>query len=286
MADILVIGSGVMGRGIAASFARGGAQTRILSRDPSRLADLPAGVTAIARLPEAPPDLIVESIPEQRELKIAAYRDVEAAYPAGVPLASNTSALDLEDLASALERPQCFLAIHYFMPADVTPLVEVAPVAATDPAIVPQAVKLLEQAGKRCIVLKRAVPGLLINRLQHAILHEAYQLIDQGVTSAADVDLVARELLGPRMSLTGLIEQKDLSGLDTHAWAQRALVPELGLSREPARCLQELFEHGHLGIKSGRGFYDWSRRDGQAYKAASARKLAQLLAYLDELRAQ
>ncbi len=286
MADIIVIGSGVMGRGIAASFAQGGARTRILSRDPSRLEDLPPGVTAIAGLPAAPPDLIVESIPEQRELKVAAYRDVEAAYPAGVPLASNTSALDLEDLASALARPQFFLAIHYFMPADVTPLVEVAPVAATDPAAVTTAVRLLEQAGKRCIVLKRAVPGLLINRLQHAILHEAYQLIDQGVTSAADVDLVARELLGPRMCLTGLIEQKDLSGLDTHAWAQRALVPKLGLGREPARCLQELFEHGHLGVKTGRGFYDWSRRDAQAYKAASARKLAQLLAYLDELRAR
>lgn len=285
MADIIVIGSGVMGRGIAASFAQGGARTRILSRDPSRLADLPAGVSATGRLPRTPPDLIVESIPEQRELKVAAYRDVEAAYPAGVPLASNTSALDLEDLASALARPQFFLAIHYFMPADVTPLVEVAPVAATDPAVVPRAVALLEQSGKRCIVLKRAVPGLLINRLQHAILHEAYQLIDQGVTTAADVDLVARELLGPRMCLTGLIEQKDLSGLDTHAWAQRALVPELGLSPEPARCLQDLFEQGHLGVKTGRGFYDWSRRDGQAYKAASARKLAQLLAYLDELRA-
>jgi 3-hydroxybutyryl-CoA dehydrogenase len=286
MADILVIGSGVMGRGIAASFASGGARTRILSRDPSRLKSLPAGVTAVGSLPAQPPDLIVESIPEQRELKVACYREVEAAYPAGVPLASNTSALDLEDLASAIERPQFFLAIHYFMPADVTPLVEVAPVAATDPAVVPKAVALLEQSGKRCIVLRRAVPGLLINRLQHAILHEAYQLIDQGVASAADVDLVGRELLGPRMCLTGLIEQKDLSGLDTHAWAQRALVPQLGLAREPARCLQELFEAGHLGIKTGRGFYDWSRRDGQAYKAASARKLAQLLAYLDELRAK
>ncbi|MFZ5556458.1 MAG: 3-hydroxyacyl-CoA dehydrogenase family protein [Pseudomonadota bacterium] len=286
MADILVIGSGVMGRGIAASFARGGARTRIVSRDPSRLKDLPAGVGAIARLPAEVPDLIVESIPEQRELKVACYREVEAAYPGGVPLASNTSALDLEDLASALSRPRFFLSIHYFMPADVTPLVEVAPVAATDPALVPKAVKLLEQSGKRCIVLKRAVPGLLINRLQHAILHEAYQLIDQGVATAADVDRVARELLGPRMSLTGLIEQKDLSGLDTHAWAQRALVPELGLSREPARCLQDLFAAGHLGIKTGRGFYDWRDRDGPAYKAASARKLEKLLAYLDALRAE
>jgi 3-hydroxybutyryl-CoA dehydrogenase len=63
-------------------------------------------------------------------------------------------------------------------------------------------------------------------------------------------------------------------------------VPELGLSREPARCLQDLFEQGHLGIKTGRGFYDWRQRDGQAYKAAAARKLGKLLAYLDALRAE
>ena len=131
--------------------------------------------------------------------------------------------------------------------------------------------------------LKRAVPGLLINRLQHAILHEAYYLIDQGVATAEEIDRCAREMLAPRMCITGLIEQKDISGLDTHALAQRALVPVLHHGDKPGRALQDLYEAGHLGIKTGKGFYDWSGKDPEQVKAEAGRKLSELLAYLKQL---
>jgi 3-hydroxybutyryl-CoA dehydrogenase len=89
-------------------------------------------------------------------------------------------------------------------------------------------------------------------------------------------------MLAPRMCITGLIEQKDISGLDTHALAQRALVPVLHHGDQPRRALQDLYAAGHLGIKSGKGFYDWSGKDPDRVKAEAARKLTELLAYLKQ----
>ena len=282
--DVLVVGSGVMGRGIAKSFAVAGISSAIFSRNASKVTGVDPRVALLDKLPQQAPALVVESVPEEKELKFACYAAIESAYAGAPVLASNTSGIDLEALAQPLKYPQRFIGMHYFMPADVNTMVEVAPVRATEPAAVDTAVRLLEAAGRNLVRLKRAVPGLLINRLQHAILHEAYYLIDQGVATAAEIDRCAREMLAPRMCITGLIEQKDISGLDTHALAQRALVPVLHHGDKPGRALQDLYEAGHLGIKTGKGFYDWSGKDPDQVKAEAGRKLAELLAYLKQQR--
>jgi 3-hydroxybutyryl-CoA dehydrogenase len=280
--QVLVIGSGVMGRGIAKGFAAAGIPTAIFSRNAATVTGVDQRVVLLDRLPQEAPKLVIESIPEKMELKLECYAAIEAAYAGGPVLASNTSALDLEALARPLKHPGRFLGIHYFMPADVNIIVEVAPVRETSPAATDTAVRLLEAAGKSVVRLKRAVPGLLINRLQHAILHEAYYLIDEGVATAEEIDRCAREMLAPRMCITGLIEQKDISGLDTHALAQQALVPVLHHGDQPRRALQDLYAAGHLGIKTGKGFYDWSGKDPDRVKAEAARKLTELLAYLKQ----
>ena len=280
--DVLVVGSGVMGRGIAKSFAAAGITCAILTRNAAKVAGVDPRVAVLDKLPPDAPQLVIESVPEEKELKFACYAAIESAY-AGVPvLASNTSGIDLELLAQPLKYPKRFIGMHYFMPAEVNTMVEVAPVKATEPAAVDTAVRLLEAAGRSLVRLNRALPGLLINRLQHAILHEAYYLIDQGVASAEEIDRCAREMLAPRMCITGLIEQKDISGLDTHALAQRALVPALHHGDQPGRALQDLYEAGHLGIKTGKGFYDWSGKDPDRVKAEAGRKLTDLLAYLKQ----
>ena len=282
--EVLVIGSGVMGRGIAKSFAAAGVSSAIYSRNAARVTGIDPRIALLDKLPQEAPALVIESVPEEKELKFACYAAIESAYAGAPVLASNTSGIDLEALAQPLKHPKRFLGIHYFMPADVNTMVEVAPVKATDPAAVDTAVRLLEAAGRNLVRLKRAVPGLLINRLQHAILHEAYYLIDEGVASAEEIDRCAREMLAPRMCITGLIEQKDISGLDTHALAQRALVPVLHHGDKPRRALQDLYEAGHLGIKTGKGFYDWSGKDPDQVKAEAGRKLTELLAYLKQQR--
>ena len=279
---VLIYGYGVMGRGVAKTFAEAGFTTLVKSRRAGALADLPAGVTAVERLPQTPPDLVIEFVPEDPKVKQAVYAELEAAYPDGPLIASGTSGLDLVELSRRMKRRERFLGIHYFMPADVAPVVEVMAGLATSREDVDRVADALRRTGKEPVVLYKPIVGFLVNRLQHAILHEAYYLIDEGVATAEEIDRCAREMLAPRMCITGLIEQKDISGLDTHALAQRALVPALHHGDQPRRVLQDLYAAGHLGIKSGKGFYDWSGKDPNQVKAEAARKLAELLAYLKQ----
>ena len=279
---VLVAGLGTMGRGIAAAFARGGHRTMILTRNPAKATALAAGVTVVGDLPVEAPDLIVETIPEEIELKHVFNRRVEAAYDGQPILVTNTSGLSVQALADPLKHPERYASLHYFQPADVVPLVELAAVRETDPAVLEAVGKAVARCGQRALVLRQAPPGLLINRLQHAILHEAYHLIEQGICTAAEVDAAAREMLGPRMCVTGLIEQKDLSGLDTHALAQAAIVPHLSHSAVPSPVVQEKYRAGDLGVKTGKGFYDWRDRDVPAYQAKTRAKLQRLLKILAE----
>ena len=281
---VLVAGSGVMGRGIALTFARAGLKTGILSRDPDAVSGVDPDIKVLGDLPEAAPELIVETIPEIIDLKLALNARIEAAYHGAAIIASNTSSLPLQKLADALRYPEKFCGMHYFQPADVTPVVEVAAVAQSNSATIERAVAVLRQAGKLPITLSEPIDGLLINRLQQALYHEAYDMIERGICSAEDVDLAAKQLLGPRMSVTGMIEQKDLSGLDTHALAQRELIPTLHLAREPSALVQRKFAANHLGAKTGTGFYDWRGMDVAAYRQKTGALLTQVLALLDNNR--
>ncbi len=223
-------------------------------------------------------------MPELVELKDALNQQIEAKYAGAPILASNTSGLSLQRLAEPLRHPERFCGIHYFQPADIAPMVEIARVAETSDDVMARAIELVEASGKMVIVLNEPVPGLLINRLQHAILHEAYHLIERGITTAADVDRAAKHLLGPRMSVTGLIEQKDLSGLDTHALAQAAIVPHLHHGAAPSRVIMDKHADERLGTKTGTGFYDWRETDISDYRAWSSGLLTRLLEFLDASR--
>ena len=147
-----------------------------------------------------------------------------------------------------------------------------------------RAVELLGRAGKYPIVLAEPIQGLLINRLQHAILNEAYHLIERGICTAADIDVAGKLLLGPRMSVTGLIEQKDLSGLDTHALAQQELVPDLHHEGKASQVIVGKYTSNRLGTKTGTGFYDWRRMDVDGYRANTSGLMTEVLELLDSSR--
>ena len=277
---VMVVGYGTMGRGIVASFAGAGFRTTVLSRNPARIGDLPPGAEAVDAPPGDAPDLIIEAVPETMAIKRELLARMEAAYGGAPILASNTSSLPLDELAGELDMPARFIGVHYMHPADVLPMVEVIRTSQTGDETLARTVAALERTGKTSIVLNRPVVGFLINRLQHAILHEAYYLISEGVVTAKDVDDVANWLLGPRMSVIGLIRQKDISGLEVHALVQRGLVPELCHSAESQPAIQRKFENGQFGIKTGVGFYDWRGTDVRAYRSRAAEKLARLFAVL------
>lgn len=283
---VLVAGYGVMGRGIAKSFAERGFETWVLSRRAKSLTDLPKGVTAVDALPQAVPDLVVETVEEEVPRKHEIYRAIEQAYPAHVIVGTNTSGLGLDELSAAFRAPERFCGIHYFQPADVFPMVEVIAGPKMPRAMVDRVADAIRRCGKEPIVQMRAVPGFLINRLQHAILHEAYHLISTGVCTPHEVDLVAKWMLGPRMCVTGLIEQKDISGLTIHAKAQQAIVPHLAHDRTPNPWVQQMIAGGDLGLKTGRGFYDWSDCDAKAVAEQASQRVQAVLAFLEQMQAK
>jgi len=281
--SVLIAGAGSIGAGVARSFAKSGFTIHVLSRNPGRLREALAGVDIVDELPAAPPDLIVESFPEFAELKRRLYRDLEDAY-GGVPiLASNSSGLPLEELMQGLRYPQQFLGTHYLYPADASEFVEVMRTGKTSDAAVARVLAALRRCEKTPMLLNRPVIGALVNRLQHALLHEAYYLIEEGIVSAEQVDDIARKLLAPRMCVTGLLLQKDISGLDTHALAQRTIVPHLCHDKTPSRSLQALYRDGHLGLKTGKGFYDWSKADPAHIRATANENVAKIIALMKEL---
>jgi 3-hydroxybutyryl-CoA dehydrogenase len=278
---VLIYGYGVMGRGVAKTFADAGFTTLVKSSRAGKLAGLPAKVTATERLPDKAPDLVIEFVPEDARLKQAVYAEVEAAYGANTPLvATGTSGLDLVELSRKMKRRERFLGVHYFMPADVAPVVEVMAGLATPREDVDGVADALRRTGKEPVVLYKPIVGFLINRLQHAILHEAYYLIEAGVASAEDIDHAVRRMLAPRMCLNGLIQQKDISGLKIHADAQESIVPKLFHNAVPNPMLQTMVALGRTGLSAGKGFYDWSGCDAEAVRRQASSQLAKLLEFL------
>ena len=280
--SVMVVGYGAMGRGIVSSFAGAGFSTAVLTRNRSRLIDLPPGATAFQKLPVESPDLIIEAIPEVMALKKDLLDRIEKTYGDRPILASNTSSLPLDKMANNLRYPERFIGIHYMHPAESLPMVEVIRVSQTSDCTLKLVKEALKKTNKECIILSKPIVGFLINRLQHALLHEAYYLIEEGIVEAKDIDNFAKWMFGPRMCVTGLIEQKDISGLDTHALAQKGIIPHLNLSREPSRIVQDLYERGDLGVKTGRGFYDWKNRDIASHKARTSKKLRELIKLLKD----
>jgi 3-hydroxybutyryl-CoA dehydrogenase len=278
---VMIVGYGAMGSGIARSFAEAGFETTVMSRDPGRYGAV-AGIAFVADVPSPAPDLVIEAVPEVMETKIALLRRLEEACGDETILASNTSGLDLQAIADAAARPERVVGAHYMHPADVMPMVELIRVRQTSDDVFARTKAALEATGKQTLDLQKPVIGFLINRLQHALYHEAYHLMQTGVAGVEEIDAVARNLLGPRMSVTGMLEQKDLSGLDVHARAQQSIVPELCHSATSHKVIQDKLANGELGIKTGTGFYDWRGRDVEARKREAAAKIAKVLAVLAE----
>jgi len=271
-----------MGRGIVKLFARGGFQVTVFSRNLARLTDLPDGVTAVSELPTDAPDLVMENYPEDLAVKQALFSRLEAVYGEHPVWSSNTSGLDLTELAAPLSHKRNFIGVHYLQPADAYPLAEVVRIRETTDETVVRVVDALRRVGQDAVVLNEPVVGFLFNRLQHALLHEAYHMMEQGWVTAEDIDKYARLAFGPRMCVTGIIEQKDIGGLDVNAAAQRSIIPHLYHSPEPVRLVQDMAARGDHGVKTGKGFYDWSGVDLDAFRRRAAKKTRKILATVQD----
>lgn len=281
--SVLIVGYGVMGRGVSATFAAAGFDTMIKSSRAAELTDLPAGVTASVDFPPDAPDLVIEFVPEDVAIKQQVFAGVEAAWPDDdVIIATGTSGMSLDVLAATLDKPRLFTGIHYFMPADTTAVAEVMAGPGAPAEVVDAVADAVRRTGKEIVTLYKPIVGFLINRLQHIILHEAYYLVEEGVATPADIDMAARKMLAPRMCLNGLIEQKDTSGLEIHALAQRSIVPELHPIDTPNPLIQDMVARGEVGLSAGKGFYDWDGCDVDLVRKQSSERLRKLSTFLDD----
>jgi 3-hydroxybutyryl-CoA dehydrogenase len=201
-------------------------------------------------------ELVLEAIIEDVEAKKTLFDRLCTYVGDDAVVASNTSYLDVFSLAPAALQER-LVVTHYFNPPYLVPLVEIVGGPETDPTIVPQVRDWLESMGLVPVVLRRFIPGFIVNRLQRAIGREVLYMIDEGVASPEEIDRAVRASLGVRLPVLGVVRRIDFAGLDM---AVRALeAPPIGLATEGrlSPTLMELVEQGHLGVKTGRGFFDY-----------------------------
>jgi 3-hydroxybutyryl-CoA dehydrogenase len=282
---VAVIGAGTMGRGIAQAFAQAGYATTLYDVDPDAAhrartaveATLEKGVAlgkvdpaekegALDRLrvetdlgeAVSDADLAIEAIPELLDAKREMFAELDARCPDGAILASNTSSLPISALAAVTARPGRVAGLHFFNPVHVMKLVEIVAPTGVAPDVIETLRAAVESLGKRPIVV-RDVAGFATSRLGVTLGLEAIRMVEEGVASAADIDVAMK--LGYNHPM-GPLELTDLVGLDVRLAIAEHLARELdGRRFAPPALLRRLVADGKLGRKTGEGFYRW--QDGK-----------------------
>jgi 3-hydroxybutyryl-CoA dehydrogenase len=280
---VAVLGLGTMGHGIAQTFAlagydvacfdeSGSARDSLIGRVRENLAAFVAAELmgpeqvepTLARLSltetedEAVADaqFVTEAIPEDLAVKQGLLVRLERITAPETILASNSSSFPISQSGRLLQRPERALVSHWFNPPHLTPVVEVVPGPLTSEAVVRATIELLERIGRVPIHVRRELPGFLVNRVQVAIQREVWDLVDQGVATPEEIDAAIRGTVGFRFAVMGPLEIHDFAGLDIQLATYRNLVGEIRSDTTTPAVLDELVAAGHLGAKSGRGFYD------------------------------
>ena len=204
---------------------------------------------------------MIEATPEDLALKQSLFAELERLAPGDAILATNSSGLPLGEIASGVMGRERIVGSHFFMPAQLIPLVEVSRGEATSDETVERTVRMWQACGKAPIRVNRDIPGYVANRLQAALVREAVALWSSGAASAEDIDTAVRMGFGLRAMVTGPMRQRDLAGLDLQLAIQRELWPEIDASVEPNPKVAAMVERGDLGVKTGRGYFDWSGQD-------------------------
>jgi 3-hydroxybutyryl-CoA dehydrogenase len=211
-------------------------------------------------------EIIFEAVPETLEAKGNAFERIcELAAPDAV-LASTTSTILVTDLVPLVTRSKRLLNAHWLNPAYLIPLVELSVHPRTSAEVVDKVRRVLEDAGKVPVVCG-PTPGYIVPRLQALIMNEAARMVEEGAASAEDIDKATRYGLGLRFAAIGVVEFIDYGGNDILYYASEYLARTVSAARYTApQNVQRLMREGHLGLKTGQGFYDYRSRDTRAYR--------------------
>lgn len=282
---VAVIGSGTMGHGIAQVFASAQCAVAVFDlkeelvikaermivknldvmKNESYISDKEIQETLnnlsfTADLEEAvqDADLVIEAIPEVLDYKLQLFKTLERLIKPTAIIASNTSTFPITKLAAQCSFAERMLITHFFNPAHLVKLVEIVKTEQTLPWVLEEVFILLNAAGKEVVVLNKDIPGFIANRLQAAVIREAFYLLEEGIANADDIDRVMTEGPGMRWALNGPLRIADLGGLDIWEKVTAQLFPELDARTAPPDFIVESVKQGNLGAKTGKGIYEYS----------------------------
>ena len=202
-------------------------------------------------------DFVLETIPEKLETKQAFFRKVDPKVGLDIVLASNTSGISITSLGEVCEHPKRVIGMHWSNPPHVIPVIEVIRGEQTDDGTVAATHQLIEEINMIPVEVLRDVPGFVENRILYAIMREALHLIEQGVASPEAVDTITKWGIGYKLSVIGPMELLDMAGLDIYHSVASYLNADLSSEAGVSSAITELVEKGTLGLKSGRGLYEY-----------------------------
>ncbi|MGC9009175.1 MAG: 3-hydroxyacyl-CoA dehydrogenase/enoyl-CoA hydratase family protein [Sulfolobales archaeon] len=276
---IVVVGAGTMGHGIAELAAIAGYEVRMvdISEDILRGAmdkikwslsklyekgQIRESVDAVVsriypttKLEEAlkDADFMIEAVPEKLDLKKQIFEKADSIMPSHAILATNTSSLPITEIAEATKRPDKVVGMHFFNPPVLMPLVEIIKGAKTSDETVNTTYELAKRLGKQPVVVKKDIPGFIVNRILGRVLNAGCWIVARGKADIIEVDATARYKLGFPM---GIFELADYSGIDVFYYVFLAM-SQRGYKAHPCPLFEEKFRANELGMKTGKGFYKY-----------------------------
>lgn len=308
---VVVVGAGAMGHGLALVMAKAGHEVMLMDLNQEILGQAMVLIQShlvmlseLAQISEksipvitdrihpgsqmevlSDADLIIESISEDPEAKRAFYAKAATLCGPEAIIASNTSYLNVFELApESLQQRLCIS--HFFAPPYLIPLVEIVRGPATLHEVIDRMRSILLDAGQKPVVIEKFIPGFIVNRLQRALGREIFHLIDQGFAKPEEIDRAVLASLGIRLPVLGLVRRYDFAGLD---FALKIYSnPSIGLMTEDRipTVLQDLVSKGHLGVKSGKGFYDYKGKQLSEICEQRDRLLVQMREMLEEIEGE
>jgi 3-hydroxybutyryl-CoA dehydrogenase len=205
-------------------------------------------------------DFVIEAVTEDLNLKKNLFKELDALCPKHTILATNTSSFSITEIASATTRQDKVVGTHWWNPPYLMPLVEIVQGKRTSDETVSTTKDFIAKLGKVPVICKDS-PGFLGVRLQAALVIEAVSMLEEGLATAEDIDTAVKMTLGLRLPILGPLETVDLGGMDTFLYAYDYLYKTLGEKFKPPNLLKRKVELGELGIKTGKGFYDYKGKD-------------------------
>ena len=289
MADkkkIALLGAGTMGIGIAQIFAQAGHEVKLIYvyddkvrarpretmeanlnilreegvQDGGAIPAILDRVSWTESLEEAAAfaDVVIECIVEDLAVKQDYFQKLDALCPLSTVLTTNTSAISVTEIAGKAVHKERIIGTHFWNPAYLVPLVEVIRTKYVSEETVAAVFQLMEEAGKKPVLVKKDVPGFLANRMQHALWREAISIVERGIADAATVDKAVRYSFGLRLPQLGPMENADMVGTDLTYNIHDYILRDLEDSHEPSPLLKQLRDAGKIGFKTGEGFQKWT----------------------------